>query len=226
MASITLNVSIDASEWINRTEHAARETAQAIRSGVNAAAVQAKREFVKAASHDAAGRGATPARVRKQTTPIKRAGMNGFEASFKVFGKGWNVSPAVIAIKRGNQYKIGGATISTSVDTGGGSASLSNSKFFAIASNGGTVILERTAGGMKVSRSLRSKGLRKIAASLSSGAVKKIYATGPRSMMEQPGAVPRQTWERTADAQLAAQIGARMQTVLNGSAPAGDGGGD
>lgn len=224
MSDFNINVRLDAAAFVEHVENATKETVQAIRAGVNAAAVQAKREFINATSKDAAGKGATPARVKKQTSPIKRASGTDFTASFRVTGTGWNVSPLIVSVIRGNQHKIGGATISSHVETGGGSVNLSRAKFFVVQSNGGTVVLERTSKGIRPARGLRRGDMARLAGALSSANVKRIYAEGPRTAMAQDNAAPRKTFERVARAQLAEQIGSRLGVALNGGSPAGDGG--
>jgi hypothetical protein len=85
--AISVQTSLDTSAFTARLEYASKEGLQAIRAGVNAAAVIAKRDFIKAVVPDAAGKGINAAAVRAQTTAIRRASVANLSASFIVSNK-------------------------------------------------------------------------------------------------------------------------------------------
>ncbi len=203
---MNVTIKFDVTEWEARLSHAAAEAVQAIRAGVNATAANAKREFISAVVPDAAGKSATTTRVRKQTTPIRRASPANLSATFTITNKGWGVSPLVTGFQRGNQYRKGGANFSTHAITGGGSAGAHSDKLFVIEANGGRILLSRIAGAHGSHR-------------LTKDSVKKIYAEGPKTAMEQANAHPRKTWQRVAETQIGPQIAFRLQAVLDGGRP-------
>jgi hypothetical protein len=208
--SSTFSVRLDTTAFTNRMDFAAKETLQAIRAGVNAAAVDAKRAWKPAFVKDAGGN-VRAADVTSKFARSYRASASDLTNRTIFTGKGFDRSPSILSDAKD------AVTIGTFMTSGGGSASLSKPRFFILKANGGTVVLDRIASS---AGARGAKGSR-----LSAAYVKKIHAETPAGSMRD-GDAPRKVWEQTANTAVAAQVASGIQTVLDGrqapDAPSGD----
>ncbi len=207
-----IRIEMDMTAFIRFNAHVEKELRQAIRAGVNAAAVIGKKAFIPAAVRDIAGERVSVADVRRQVTPINRASAATLTASFTARNKGFQRTPTILKLIRGNQYKIGGGSARTFVSTGGGSNPVTSGRMFQINANGGRVLMVRTG-----SSAGRKRG---------NGTVKRVYAEGPGTAMGQEWAAPRLVFEIATAHALEREVSARVQTVLNGGIGSGNEGSD
>ncbi len=210
MSGLTFSVKIDTSQFTERMEFCAAEAVQAIRAGVNSAAVDAKKSWKTAFVKDAGGN-VRSADVTSKFAKSYRASASNLTNRTVFIGRGFDRSPSILSDVKD------AITIGTFLQSGGGSASLSKPRFFILKANGGTVVLDRFASS---AGSRGAKGSR-----LSAAFVKKIHSETPAGSMRD-GDTPRKVWEATANTAVAAQVASRMQTVLDGrqapDAPSGD----
>jgi hypothetical protein len=210
MSGLTFSVKLDTAQFTQRLDFAAKEAVQAIRAGVNAAAVDAKRAWKPAFVKDAGGT-VRSADVTSKFAKSYRASASNLENKTVFIGKGFDRSPSILSDVKD------AVTIGTFLQSGGGSANLSKPRFFILRANGGQIVLSRFASS---AGARGAKGSR-----LSAAFVRKIHAETPAGSMR-TGDAPRKVWETTANTAVAAQVASRIQTVLDGrqapDAPSGD----
>jgi hypothetical protein len=207
--AVSVGVRFNVGSLTSRLDHSAHNVPQLLRASVNRAAFESKRAFRKAVPPDAAGPRTSPGKENLRATV--RASVGSLTASFVVSNKPWKKSPRVISLKKGNQHRKGGMTISTFAVSGGPSANLSSPKFFRIEANGGRVILSRYASAAGKKRGYAGKTV-----------AKAIYAAAPKTLIAVPTNSPSKVWRRTAGSALRQQIESRLQVVFNGGGPGAD----
>jgi hypothetical protein len=176
-----------------------REFNNAARRVVDKAARTARRDTIDRMAADI---GVSKSLFRASVPLVKASNASFMAAS-------WTIKKAAIGILNTAGSSLSRATglaASTFRETGGGSASLSAPHAFLVNANGGTFVAQRTG-------SARTP-------------LKAIYAESPSTAMAQDNATPRKTWEKVANAQVAALLPLEVQKALNGARGVPSGGGD
>lgn len=210
MSVIALTINIDDREWSRRLAHIGDALRPAIASAITSTAREGRKAFARELPPDAVGgkKGSISKALAaqfKQPTVASPASLTSISI---IKPSRFDVMPLLRSSKPGNMYKPGGATVSTWIATGGGSASLFSPKFFVLRANSGEVILERK-------KSVAGLG-RKAGRRLTKQEVKKIYAEQPISAFKQDFSRPRIAWTRAIDTNIVFRVGGAVQEVFNG----------
>ncbi|MCW2284900.1 hypothetical protein M2323_002746 [Rhodoblastus acidophilus] len=190
--AVEISVTLDAKEFIERMELAARETVNGLRRAVDKTARQARKQAIAKMAIDI---GVAPSKFRDATPLVKPSTQGNISAS-------WTVNKAKIGalnigtFSPGPSWNRGSFAGSTYRLTGGGSASLAIGKAFILEANGGRALMIRTGSGRK--------------------AVKAIYGETPATAMGQDGAAPRRSWKFAAEMMLRPQVEIELQRALDG----------
>jgi hypothetical protein len=180
-----LNVTVDASKleaWAS--ELSARGLKNAIRRAVDQSARAARKVAFDVIARDI---GVSKARIKAAVPKVVATKAGDLTAR-------WTISKLRIGILNtagATVRRYGGLTASSHRITGGGSASLNVAKAFVVNANGGEFV-----------------AFRKIGDRLP---LKAIYAETPATAMGQDRAAARVTWQKAADAELAARLPREVQ---------------
>ncbi len=192
MGDIDVKVSLDAKQFVEQLEQAARQTMNALRRSVDRSARAARKSAIVSLASDIR---VPKSQFAKAVPPVKGSTQGNLSAS-------WTVSKARIsALKVGAFTPVmselrGSYAGSTFRLTGGGSSSLNVPKSFVMkAPNGATLLMVR-----------HGKD------------IKSVYAESPKTGMGQSDGAPRRQWEKTAERELAANVAKEMQAALDGAA--------
>lgn len=190
-----IRIQLDTAEFERRMEASAKEVVKALRSSVNKAAREARRDFVTAASQDT---GLSAGIVRK-AIEFKPAGEANLTARMIV--KKHRVSPlevggSLVKTKGGSYIKL-----KTLMLSGGDVPTVHN--VFQMQTSGKPFILQRIASAAGLKRH-STKG------------TKAIYVASPGSVLAHERLQPRQRWERTATGSIERALAANVQVALDG----------
>lgn len=188
-----LSFKLDATEFIDQMDSAARNTVNAIRRAVDRTARTARKSAIAEMAADigrpkSAFAKAVP-RVKATTQASLTAAWTIGKQNIGILGTG-TFTPGRSALQgsfQGSTFRI----------TGGGSAALNIAKAFIVNSNGGRVLMVRTGAGKRDYRP--------------------VYAEMPSTGMRQEDGAPRMTWRKTAERDLAANAATEMQAALDGA---------
>lgn len=188
MSGVEIKIQVQ-NELTPATENAAREVVNALRRSVDKTARAARKETIKTMSRDIG----VPASKFRDAVPLVRPST---QANISA---SWTISKKPIGALNvgtftpGMSWNRGSYSGSTFRLTGGGSASLNLGKAFVLHANGGTALMIRQ--GSKI---------------------KPIYIEMPNTGMSQSDGAPRKDWEKVANRELAANVGAEVQRALAG----------
>lgn len=197
---VTVTIKIDTSQLVAWAANlSSYKMKLAIKSGLNKASRAARTAAIEMISLD---EGVSQARAKRSISPLSTASPSRLVTS-------WTASKQRIGILATTGAKLTkgvGLSAKTHRITGGGSSRLQVKKAFLLSANGGRVVMVRTT---------NAKG---------SKALKAIHAESPSTAMAQDDGAARKVWQKTAEVRLNADIGAAIQSVLNGAMPASDSG--
>jgi hypothetical protein len=183
---VDLRVDIDAGpleRWAE--ELSARGLKNAVRRATDQSARAARKTTVPIIAKDI---GVSPAKI-KAAVPKVKATTNGSLVAT------WTISKLKIGIRNVQGAvvaRVGGLSAATHRLTGGGSAALSIPNAFLVkTAAGGTFVAYRKGGGRLP--------------------IKSVYAETPATAMGQGDAVPRTTWEKAANAEIATRLPREVQ---------------
>lgn len=209
MSGASVSIKMDTAAFEAHFNRSARETVNAIRSSVDRAARVARKQAVEEIPRDM---NVSKSKVAGAFGPLKRTTQSNLSASWTINRSKVNLASTLGAVAR-TKAQGGGVIAATHVLTGGGSSSISAPKAALIVANGGRFALDfakvPTRG---LSRLDRLKAAHWLSAALTT------------TTMSQDDARPRVDWERTADRELSANLGAKIQQALDGASVALDAG--
>jgi len=205
MSGVSINVKLDVQEFVDRLNLSARETVNALRRSVDKTARAARKDAIKTMARDIG----VPASKFRDAVPLVKASTQGnISATWQIKKKAMNALN-VGTFSPGMSWNRGSFSGSTFRLSGGGSSSLTIGKAFILQANGGRALMIRTG---KVKNDFRP-----------------IWIEMPSTGMAQDDAAPRKTWQKVADRELNATLGAEVQRALDGQVgpnPSNVGGGE
>ena len=211
MSGASISIKMDTAAFEAHFNRSARETVNAIRSSVDRAARVARKQAIDEIPRDM---NVSKSKVAGAFGPLKRTTQSNLSASWKINRSKVNLASTLGAVAR-TKAQGGGVIAATHVLTGGGSTAINAPRGVLIAGGkgGGRFAVDFAE--------VPTRGLSKLDRLKMAHWLSAALTT---TTMSQDDARPRVDWERTADRELSANLGAKIQQALDGASVALDAG--